>query len=147
MRTVGRRITDVTPPQGFSAETSAAATILISSSFGFPLSTTQVTSGAVVGSGIGKRLAAVRWGVVGRIAVAWIITLPAAALVGGLGAWAAGTGTVGLVLVVIAGIALCIAMWMLARRRPVTAATVNEESLAADSLNGRAPRPEVKVTA
>ncbi|MEI5617486.1 inorganic phosphate transporter, partial [Streptomyces brasiliscabiei] len=78
MRTVGKRITDVKPPQGFAAETSAASTILISSTLGFPLSTTQVTSGAVVGSGLGKRLASVHWNVVARIAFAWIVTLPAA---------------------------------------------------------------------
>ena len=132
MRTVGKRITDVRPPQGFAAETSAASTILISSSLGFPLSTTQVTSGAVVGSGLGKRLASVHWNVVARIAFAWIVTLPAAALVGGLAAWAANAGTIGLVAVLVVGLGACAGLFVLARRKPVSAENVNEESLDAD---------------
>ncbi|MFS0794095.1 inorganic phosphate transporter [Microbacterium sp. 1P10AE] len=132
MRTVGKRITDVKPPQGFAAETSAASTILISSTLGFPLSTTQVTSGAVVGSGLGKRLASVHWNVVARIAFAWIVTLPAAALVGGLAAWAAGAGTLGLVAVLLLGLGACAGLFLLARRKPVSAENVNDESLDAD---------------
>lgn len=127
MRTVGKRITDVKAPQGFAAETSAAATILTSSTLGFPLSTTQVTSGAVVGAGVGKRLAAVHWGVVGRIAGAWLITLPAAALVGGLAAWGASAGLVGLVLVTAGGLAIALLFFVLARRRPITAENVNDD--------------------
>ena len=133
MRTVGKRITDVKPPQGFAAETSAASTILISSTLGFPLSTTQVTSGAVVGSGLGKRLASVHWNVVARIAFAWI-TLPAAALVGGLAAWAATAGTIGLVAVLVGGLGACIGLFLLARRKPVSAENVNDESLDADRV-------------
>ncbi|MFF8185633.1 anion permease [Microbacterium sp. NPDC016588] len=134
MRTVGKRITDVKPPQGFAAETSAASTILISSTLGFPLSTTQVTSGAVVGSGLGKRLASVHWNVVARIAFAWIITLPAAALVGGLAAWAATAGTIGLVAVLVVGLGACVGLFLLARRKPVSAENVNDESLDADRV-------------
>ncbi|WP_022877699.1 inorganic phosphate transporter [Microbacterium sp. B19] len=134
MRTVGKRITDVKPPQGFAAETSAASTILISSTLGFPLSTTQVTSGAVVGSGLGKRLASVHWNVVARIAFAWIVTLPAAALVGGLAAWAAGASTLGLVIVLVVGLGACAGLFLLARRKPVSAENVNEESLDADHV-------------
>jgi PiT family inorganic phosphate transporter len=127
MRTVGKRITDIQAPQGFSAETSAAATILISSSLGFPLSTTQVTSGAVVGAGLGKRLASIHWPVVGRIAIAWVVTLPAAALVGGLAAWLAGSSVFGLIGVVVVAIAGGIGFVLLARRKPVTRSTVNDE--------------------
>jgi PiT family inorganic phosphate transporter len=134
MRTVGKRITDVKPPQGFAAETSAASTILISSTLGFPLSTTQVTSGAVVGSGLGKRLASVHWNVVARIAFAWIITLPAAALVGGLAAWAATAGTIGLVAVLVGGLGACVGLFLLARRKPVSAENVNDESLDVDRV-------------
>ena len=134
MRTVGKRITDVTPPQGFAAETSAASTILVSSTLGFPLSTTQVTSGAVVGSGVGKRLASVHWNVVARIAFAWVITLPAAALVGGLAAWAATAGTIGLVAVLVVGLGACAGLFLLARRKPVSAENVNEDSLDADRV-------------
>jgi PiT family inorganic phosphate transporter len=132
MRTVGKRITDVRPPQGFAAETSAAATILTSSSLGFPLSTTQVTSGAVVGAGLGKKLASVRWGVVGRIAVAWLITLPAAAAVGALAAWVANTGVIGLLVVAALGTAAALGFFFLARRKPVHAGNVNDETLPTD---------------
>ncbi|HEY4269348.1 MAG TPA: inorganic phosphate transporter [Galbitalea sp.] len=127
MRTVGKRITDIESPQGFAAETSAAATILISSTLGFPLSTTQVTSGSVVGAGLGKKLASIHWGVVGRIAIAWIITLPAAAVVGGVSAWAASSGTPGLIAVVILAAAAAAGFLLLARRKPVTRHNVSEE--------------------
>jgi PiT family inorganic phosphate transporter len=126
MRTVGKRITDVQPAQGFAAETSSAATILISSHLGFALSTTQVTSGAIVGSGLGKRLSTVHWGVVGRIAMAWIFTLPAAALVGGLAAWAASTSTVGLIIVAVLALVGGLGFVFLARRHPVTHHNVND---------------------
>jgi PiT family inorganic phosphate transporter len=82
IRTLGKGLTDVKPAQGFSAETSTAATILASSAFGFALSTTQVASGSVIGSGLGRRGSTVRWRTVGRIAVGWILTLPAAGAVG-----------------------------------------------------------------
>ncbi len=137
MRTVGKRITDVKPPQGFAAETSAASTILISSTLGFPLSTTQVTSGAVIGSGLGKRLASVHWNVVTRIAFAWVVTLPAAAVVGGSAAWAASSGMAGLVVVLVGGIAVCVGLFLLARRRPVSAENVNDEEVDADRLGER----------
>jgi len=127
MRTVGKRITDIESPQGFAAETSAASTILISSTLGFPLSTTQVTSGSVVGAGLGKKLASIRWGVVGRIAIAWVITLPAAAIVGGLAAWLASSSTTGLIVVAVAALAGGIGFVLLARRRPVTRHNVNED--------------------
>ncbi|MFK4980250.1 inorganic phosphate transporter, partial [Klebsiella pneumoniae] len=74
--------TDVKPAQGFSAETSTAATILASSALGFALSTTQVASGSVIGSGLGRRGSTVRWGTVGRITIGWVLTLPAAGAVG-----------------------------------------------------------------
>ena len=76
IRTMGTRITDIEPPQGFAADASSAAVILASSHYGFPLSTTHVTSGSIIGSGVGTRLAVVRWGVAGRLAIAWVVTLP-----------------------------------------------------------------------
>ncbi|MFZ8292003.1 inorganic phosphate transporter, partial [Staphylococcus aureus] len=78
IRTLGKGLTDVKPAQGFSAETSTAATILASSALGFALSTTQVASGSVIGSGLGRRGSTVRWGTVGRITIGWVLTLPAA---------------------------------------------------------------------
>jgi inorganic phosphate transporter, PiT family len=84
IRTVGSRIIKMDPAQGFSAQGSGAAVILVASHLGFPLSTTHVISGGVMGAGAAKRLSAVRWGVAGNIAVAWVLTLPAAAIIGAL---------------------------------------------------------------
>jgi PiT family inorganic phosphate transporter len=137
MRTVGKRITNVESPQGFAAETSSAATILISSNLGFPLSTTQVTSGSVVGAGLGKRLASVHWGMVGRIAIAWIITLPAAAIVGGLAAWAASASLIGLIAVIVIALAGGIGFVLLARRKPINRGNVNEDE--SDEADAREP--------
>jgi len=87
IRTLGKGLTDVKPAQGFSAETSTAATILASSAFGFALSTTQVASGSVIGSGLGRRGSRVQWSTVGRIVIGWLLTLPAAAIVGAIAAF------------------------------------------------------------
>ena len=84
IRTVGTRIIKMDPAQGFSAQSSGAAVVLAASHFGYPLSTTHVISGAVMGAGAAKRLSAVRWGVASNIAIAWVLTLPAAASIGGL---------------------------------------------------------------
>jgi PiT family inorganic phosphate transporter len=81
MRTLGQRIYGMTPEGGFAAQTTAGATIYLATHFGYPLSTTHVISGAVMGAGATRRLSAVRWGVAGNIAAAWILTIPAAALV------------------------------------------------------------------
>ena len=83
IRTMGSRIIKMDTAQGFAAQGSGAAVILASSHGGFPLSTTQTISGAVMGAGAAKRVSAVRWGVAGNIIVAWILTLPAAAAIGG----------------------------------------------------------------
>ena len=71
IRTLGTRITEIHPPQGFAAQTSSASVILVSSHLGFPLSTTQVCSGSIFGAGAGRRLARVHWGVAGQMAIAW----------------------------------------------------------------------------
>jgi PiT family inorganic phosphate transporter len=86
INTMGNRITSVDSPQGFAAESASASVILASSYYGYPLSTTQVVSGGVLGAGLGKRLAGVRWGVIGRMATAWAFTIPAAAVLAGA-AW------------------------------------------------------------
>jgi PiT family inorganic phosphate transporter len=84
IKTMGTRIIKMDAAQGFSAQGAGAAVILSSSHFGFPLSTTQVIAGGVMGAGAGKRLSAVRWGVAGNIVTAWLLTLPAAAAIGAL---------------------------------------------------------------
>jgi inorganic phosphate transporter, PiT family len=82
IRTMGTRIIKMDAAQGFSAQGAGAAVILASTHFGFPLSTTHVINGGVMGAGAAKRLSAVRWGVAGNIIAAWVVTLPAAAGVG-----------------------------------------------------------------
>jgi PiT family inorganic phosphate transporter len=123
---VGKGITDIESPQGFSAETSAAAVIMTSSQLGFALSTTHVCSGGVIGAGVGKRLAEVRWGVAGRMAVAWLLTLPAAAVVGALAGELASQGTVGTVVVALSAVAVAAGCYLASRRDPVGAHNVND---------------------
>ena len=81
IRTMGTRIIKMDPAQGFAAQGVSASVILSASHVGFPLSTTQVISGAIMGAGAAKRISAVRWGVAGNIVVAWVLTIPAAAAV------------------------------------------------------------------
>jgi PiT family inorganic phosphate transporter len=84
IRTMGSRIHKMDSAQGFAAQGAGATVILASSQVGFPLSTTHTISGAVIGAGAAKRLSAVRWGVAGNIVAAWVLTLPAAAAIGGV---------------------------------------------------------------
>ena len=132
IRTMGNRITDIAPPQGFGAETSCAAVILSSAAVGFPLSTTHVVSGGVVGSGLGrfKSFSSVNWGVFGTMVVAWILTVPGAALIAAIAGLATGVlgGTAGLVIVTVVAIAGGVAIWLVAQRDPVTPNNVNDVS-------------------
>jgi inorganic phosphate transporter, PiT family len=82
IRTMGMRIIKMDPAQGFSTQSAGAAVILAASHFGYPLSTTHVISGGVMGAGAAKRLSAVRWGVAGNIVVAWVLTIPASGAIG-----------------------------------------------------------------
>jgi PiT family inorganic phosphate transporter len=84
IKTMGTRIAKIDPPQGFAAQTSCAAILWTTAHYGFPVSTTQTITGSVMGAGASRRFSAVRWGVAGNIAVAWVFTLPAAGLVGAL---------------------------------------------------------------
>jgi inorganic phosphate transporter, PiT family len=102
IKTMGSRIHKMDAAQGFAAQGAGATVILAASHVGYPLSTTQTISGAVIGSGAAKRLSAVRWGVAGNIVLAWVLTLPAAAAIGGvtfLVTRAFGTGAAGPVIV------------------------------------------------
>lgn len=82
VRTMGSRITRLKPVQGFCAETAGAATLYLATWLGIPVSTTHTITGAIVGVGAARRVSAVRWGIAGSIIVAWVVTLPAAALMG-----------------------------------------------------------------
>ncbi|MER7400641.1 inorganic phosphate transporter [Streptomyces sp. NPDC000151] len=126
IRTMGKGITDIQPPQGFAAQTGAAVTILASSHLGFALSTTQVCSGAVMGSGLGRKGGVVRWSTAGRMVIAWGLTLPAAALVAAGAAFLAGQGTWGVTAVAVLGLAVCGAIWAASRRKPVDHSNVND---------------------
>jgi PiT family inorganic phosphate transporter len=121
INTMGNRITTVESPQGFAAESASAAVILASSYYGYPLSTTHVVSGGVMGAGLGKRLASVHWGVAGQMATAWIFTIPAAGLMGGLAYEVSslfGSGSsAGAVIIAIAAAIGAFAIFQLAQRR------------------------------
>lgn len=129
IRTLGKGLVEIKPPQGMAAESSSAAVILLSAHFGYALSTTQVSTGSVLGSGVGKPGAEVRWGVAGRMVVAWLVTLPLAGLVGAF--------TYGLVHFIggypgaILGFALlwltATAIWLRSRRAPIDHTNVNAD--------------------
>src|SRR5258706_11754618 len=87
IRTLGKGLVEIAPPQGMAAESASAAVILASSQLGFALSTTHVATGSILGTGVGKPGALVRWRVAGRMVAAWLITLPAAAIVGAIMWW------------------------------------------------------------
>ena len=82
IRTLGQRVAKLDPPQGFAAQTTTATILWFTGTIGFPVSTTHTVAGSVLGAGATRRLSAVRWGVAGNILVAWIMTIPCAALVG-----------------------------------------------------------------
>ncbi|OAH13253.1 inorganic phosphate transporter [Streptomyces jeddahensis] len=126
IRTMGKGLTDLAPPQGFAAQTSAATVILASSHLGFSLSTTQSCSGAVMGAGLGRKGGAVRWSTATRMFVAWGLTLPAAGLIGAAAEFLTKQGTWGVVLtgaLLVVGSAV---IWGLSRRQPVTHDNVND---------------------
>jgi PiT family inorganic phosphate transporter len=129
IRTLGKGLVEITSPQGMAAESSSAAVILVSSHLGFALSTTHVATGSILGSGVGKPGAKVRWGIAGRMALAWMVTLPAAAVVGAVMWWLgdllggyAGPIAVFLVLLGLAGF-----MYARSKLQPVHPGNVNDE--------------------
>ncbi len=129
IRTLGKGLVEISSPQGMAAEASSAAVILTSSHLGFALSTTHVATGSMLGTGLGRRGAEVRWGVAGRMALAWLITLPAAGIVGALCFWLGDSiPGYGGPLVVFA-ILLGLTGWMMAhsRKSAVHAGNVNDE--------------------
>lgn len=147
IKTLGTGLTDIKPAQGFAAETATAATILASTNVGFALSTTQVASGSVIGSGLGRRGSTVRWRTAGRIGVGWLLTLPASAAVGALAAMVAHLGVIGVLIDAVVGVAVIVGIFVWSRRSAVTPENVVSE--VADS--GRAvkikrnPKPKQRV--
>jgi len=129
IRTLGKGLVEIEAPQGMAAESASAAVILLSSSFGYSLSTTHVATGSIIGSGLGKRGAEVRWNVAGRMATAWLFTLPSAALVGaGAYALAASVGhTFGVIVVLVVLAALAGYIFYRSRGNKVDHNNVNAE--------------------
>jgi PiT family inorganic phosphate transporter len=130
IRTLGKGLVEISPPQGLAAESAAAAVILTSSQLGFALSTTHVATGSILGSGVGRPGAQVRWRVAGRMVAAWLITLPAAGLVGALMWWVTellGGGLAGAVAVTAILVTAALAMYLRSRRAPVDHTNVNDE--------------------
>ncbi|HEU5429247.1 MAG TPA: anion permease [Actinocrinis sp.] len=129
IRALGKGLVEIDSPQGMAAESASAATILLSSSFGYSLSTTHVATGSILGSGVGRRGAEVRWSVAGRMATAWVLTLPAAGLVGALAYEAAHGigGTAGVAVIFVVLVACGLGLYLNSRRAPVTAGNVNDE--------------------
>jgi PiT family inorganic phosphate transporter len=129
IRTLGKGLVEIAPPQGLAAESASAAVILASSHLGFALSTTHVATGSILGSGVGKPGAQVRWRVAGRMVAAWLITLPAAAVVGAvmwyLGDLVGGLGGALVIFVVL--LAMATYMFLRSRRTPVDHNNVNDE--------------------
>ncbi len=120
IRTMGSGLTEVKPAQGFAAETSTAAAILASSHLGFALSTTQVASGSVIGSGLGRRGSTVRWGMAGKIALGWVLTLPASAIMGAFAAGLALLGPIGIILDAVLGTAVIAGIFFWSRQGRVS---------------------------
>jgi PiT family inorganic phosphate transporter len=127
IKTTGTRIIKMDAAQGFSSQGAGAAVILASTHFGFPLSTTHVINGGVMGAGAAKRVSAVRWGVAGNIVFAWLLTLPAAAAIGALTYGVSrifGTGALGPLLITVMALSLVAAVFARRAQRvaPVSAA-------------------------
>lgn len=149
IRTLGKGIVEIKPPQGMSAESASAAIILLSAHFGYALSTTQVVTGSVLGSGVGKPGAEVRWGVAGRMVTAWLITLPSAGVVGAVTYLL--VHRIGGYLGVAVGFGLlsatALAIWLQSRKVRIDHTNVNHEwegnlTAGLESANGQPPEPD-----
>ena len=129
IRTLGKGLVEIESPQGMAAEASSAAIILTSSSMGMALSTTHVATGSILGSGVGKPGGVVRWGVAGRMAAAWLTTMPAAGIVGALCYFIANGigGVAGAITVFAILVILSACMYLRSRRQKVDASNVNAD--------------------
>ncbi|MFG2907678.1 anion permease [Kitasatospora sp. NPDC048286] len=127
IRALGKGLVEIEPPQGMASESASAAVILCSADFGYSLSTTHVATGSILGSGVGRSGAVVRWNIARRMVVAWVLTLPAAGLVGALAYWAANGigGAAGVVVVFIVLVAASVAFYAASRHPAVTPENVN----------------------
>jgi PiT family inorganic phosphate transporter len=129
IRTLGKGLVEIAPLQGMAAESASAVTILASSQLGFALSTTHVATGSILGTGVGKPGATVRWRVAGRMVAAWLITLPSAAIVGAVMWWIADLlgGVAGGVAIFVLLLIAAGGMYLRSRLEPVHPGNVNDE--------------------
>ncbi|MFF7635196.1 anion permease [Kitasatospora sp. NPDC008050] len=127
IRTLGKGLVEIEPQQGMASESASAAVILSSTDFGYSLSTTHVATGSILGAGVAKKDGLVRWYVARRMVVAWLLTLPAAALVGAVAYWAAHGigGTTGVVVIFMVLLLASAAFYAVSRHAAVTSANVN----------------------
>jgi PiT family inorganic phosphate transporter len=123
VKTLGQKITALKPIGGFSAETAAATSLYLATFLGIPVSTTHTITGAIVGAGSTRRLSAVRWGVAGRIVWAWVITIPASAIIAAVAYWMVARLNHVLVLVLLLALTLAGALLALALRHPRSTVT------------------------
>jgi PiT family inorganic phosphate transporter len=142
IRTLGKGLVEIESPQGMAAESSSAAIILLSTHFGYSLSTTQVATGSILGCGLGKKGAEVRWNVAGRMGIAWVVTLPAAGLMGAVSYYLAHVigGTAGILVVL--GLLIAVSALIYARSR---ATRVSADNVNSDWAGSVAP-PEPAAT-
>lgn len=140
--TLGTKLTTVKPAQGLSAETSTAAAILASSHLGFALSTTQVASGSVLGSGLGRKGADVQWSTAGRIASGWLLTIPAAALVGAAAAGIAHFGVIGVLIETV--IAVIVVLWIYLSSRRVEETEISNFDTVGEAVNIRGRKRKLR---
>lgn len=125
MRTMGKGIVEIETPQGAASGAATSATILASAHLGFGLSTTHVSTGSILGSGVGRG-AEVRWSVASRMVFAWLLTLPGAGLVGGLAALLADQGVVGVIALTVLLAGVCLVIYVLSRRHRITHTNVTD---------------------
>jgi PiT family inorganic phosphate transporter len=129
IRTLGKGLVEIASPQGMAAESASAAVILTSSQLGFALSTTHVATGSILGSGVGRPGALVRWAVALRMVTAWLVTLPSAAVVGAVMWWIGDLfgGLPGALAIFVILCTLAGWMWLRSRRAPVDHTNVNDD--------------------
>lgn len=125
MRTMGKGIVEIETPQGAASGAATSATILASAHLGFGLSTTHVSTGSILGSGVGRG-AEVRWRLASRMVFAWLLTLPGAGLVGGLAALLADQGVFGVIALIVLLAGACLVIYVMSRRHRITHANVTD---------------------
>jgi PiT family inorganic phosphate transporter len=125
MRTMGKGIVEIETPQGAASGAATSATILASAHLGFGLSTTHVSTGSILGSGVGRG-AQVRWSVARRMMFAWLLTLPGAGLVGGLAALLSDRGVSGVVALIVLLVVACSVIYFFSRRHKINHANVTD---------------------